>query len=241
MSILTVTKRYLQRIKTKYLLQFSFFFGALFLFYQFMGFVALMNDSNVVHPRDLHNKLKFNTKPRSSDNPKIPIQLYNKNNININTHSYHQNSINNDMSPMITEKHSAVKLPSNNLKSSSSDDVGIITASPQPASPEKTFTCPASGTVIAIDKVNDDYCDCPTDGADEYLTNACSNAVFNCKTQSRGFPRKVPSSALNDGVCDCCDGSDEPSGHILPNPQKDARGTSKLRVMNTPCVNRCNR
>lgn len=76
----------------------------------------------------------------------------------------------------------------------------------------KTFKCPGSNKVIPIEQVNDNYCDCPSvDGVtitDEPGTGACPNAVFYCKNH-KYRPMTVPASRVNDGVCDCCDGSDE--------------------------------
>ncbi|XP_077289239.1 glucosidase 2 subunit beta [Arctopsyche grandis] len=76
------------------------------------------------------------------------------------------------------------------------------------------FTCFSTSTKIPFSWVNDDYCDCPEDGADEPGTNACDNGHFYCATQTkhltgRGTPHLVPSSRVNDGICDCCDGTDE--------------------------------
>ena len=46
------------------------------------------------------------------------------------------------------------------------------------------------------------------DGSDEPGTSACSNGSFYCS--NRGFkPSNLKSSRVNDGICDCCDGSDE--------------------------------
>lgn len=73
----------------------------------------------------------------------------------------------------------------------------------------ETFTCRTSGVVINVDKVNDDYCDCPEDGSDEPQTNACINSKFKCLKSRPKFPHFIPSAWVNDGVCDCCDGSDE--------------------------------
>ncbi len=61
--------------------------------------------------------------------------------------------------------------------------------------------------------VNDDYCDC---GSDEPSTAACSGASFRefaaFKCKNHGFKAiSIPSGHVGDGVCDCCDGSDERS------------------------------
>ncbi|CAE7240831.1 PSL4 [Symbiodinium sp. KB8] len=71
---------------------------------------------------------------------------------------------------------------------------------------------------MPLSKVNDDFCDCP-DGSDEPGTGeanlpharaaACANGKFYCV--NKGFRGVyLPSSRVGDGVCDCCDGSDEP-------------------------------
>ena len=99
------------------------------------------------------------------------------------------------------------------------------------------FTC-NDGSVIDLSRVNDDYCDCIS-GEDEPGTSACSGnsdygrgvaststntnensnggsddnesqkgQLFYCMND--GFMEKsIFTSRVNDGICDCCDGSDE--------------------------------
>ena len=77
------------------------------------------------------------------------------------------------------------------------------------AKQESTFRCEKSGKLIRVEQINDNYCDCPEDGSDEPRTNACANGKFICLKYLKSFPRSIPSAWVNDGVCDCCDGSDE--------------------------------
>lgn len=65
--------------------------------------------------------------------------------------------------------------------------------------------------------MNDEFCDCEVDGLDEPGTSACKNAQFYCVNVGyRG--QFLFSSNVNDGVCDCCDGSDEySSGAVCVN------------------------
>ena len=57
--------------------------------------------------------------------------------------------------------------------------------------------------------INDDYCDC---GHDEMHSSACSfyqtGRMFQCSDR-RHFNQSLFLSRVGDGVCDCCDGSDE--------------------------------
>ena len=57
--------------------------------------------------------------------------------------------------------------------------------------------------------LNDDYCDC---GDDELQSNACSlftgGRLFHC-TDSSLFKQTLFLSRVGDGICDCCNGSDE--------------------------------
>ncbi|XP_041778275.1 uncharacterized protein LOC121596939 [Anopheles merus] len=78
----------------------------------------------------------------------------------------------------------------------------------------KNFRCFTSLREIPWEWVNDDYCDCPDDGSDEPSTSACSRGRFYCKFQrrhntGRGKDMFISSGRVNDGICDCCDGSDE--------------------------------
>ncbi len=88
----------------------------------------------------------------------------------------------------------------------------------------KLFACIGSRQIIEISRVNDDFCDC-LDGSDEPGTSACSGigqAEFLCHNNPSlissdgalvpGAPHWIPSSRVNDGLCDCCDGSDEGEG-----------------------------
>ena len=144
---------------------------------------------------------------------------------------------------------------------------------------------------IAFSQVNDDYCDCPADGADEPGTEACAALVsspllqqpaaddvdeqpviasrFFCRFQLPGAAAGLssaaaaafdydaenlrtiplqwtPHSRVNDGICDCCDGSDEwrnsstltVSAAISASvaSSSSSSSSSKGRV---PCANTC--
>jgi len=61
-----------------------------------------------------------------------------------------------------------------------------------------------------MDEFNDDFCDCRNAKSDEPGTSACSFGTFLCeKSQHPTDAHFVPAMFVNDGVCDCCDGSDE--------------------------------
>eukprot|EP01084_Bolivina_argentea_P170622 295656_1 len=61
---------------------------------------------------------------------------------------------------------------------------------------------------IPMKYVNDDYCDCVHTGDDEPGTSACNHGKFWCINPGYSG-RFIYSSLVNDGLCDCCDGSDE--------------------------------
>lgn len=105
------------------------------------------------------------------------------------------------------------------------------------------FTCFSSGVKIAFAFVNDNYCDCPEDGSDEPGTNACDNGYFYCRFQTRhrsgrGIVQVIPSSRVNDGICDCCDGTDEWAGNFMTNVLP-LSVQKKLGTYQAPCRNTC--
>lgn len=63
--------------------------------------------------------------------------------------------------------------------------------------------------------INDDFCDDIVTGEDETLSSACSGLVTGlklvCKDQ-RHVVQRIYASRVGDGICDCCDGSDERDG-----------------------------
>eukprot|EP01038_Epipyxis_sp_PR26KG_P009870 gene9870-13277_t len=62
----------------------------------------------------------------------------------------------------------------------------------------------------SVDIQNDDFCD-KSNGEDEPRTSACSyisGTSFTCNLGGL-IEQTIPASRVSDGVCDCCDGSDE--------------------------------
>ncbi|KAL8572857.1 hypothetical protein ACOMHN_011106 [Nucella lapillus] len=99
------------------------------------------------------------------------------------------------------------------------------------------FKCLQSQVQIPVERVNDDFCDCP-DSSDEPGTSACPHGRFYCRTQLPNQDAQyVHSSKVNDGICDCCDGSDEWNGRQVPAPMQlhGRRGA----VFHSPCSDRC--
>lgn len=101
-----------------------------------------------------------------------------------------------------------------------------------------TFRCEKSGKIISVLKLNDNYCDCPEDGSDEPRTNACANGRFTCLKHTKSFPESIPSGWVNDGVCDCCDGSDE---WKMKKPEADLPLNLQRRIGRflSPCPDQC--
>lgn len=100
-----------------------------------------------------------------------------------------------------------------------------------------TFKCETTGRQISVDKINDNYCDCPEDGSDEPRTNACANGRFMCLKHAKSFPESIPSGWVNDGVCDCCDGSDEWKMKSVPDLAVSLQ--KKIGRYLSPCPNQC--
>ncbi|XP_049809093.1 uncharacterized protein LOC126252260 [Schistocerca nitens] len=99
------------------------------------------------------------------------------------------------------------------------------------------FVCHSSKQEIDFRLVNDNYCDCPADGSDEPGTNACKNAVFHCEAEA-SLSKSVPSNQVNDGICDCCDGSDEWAQIFFPYRISEEL-QMKLGRYHSPCPNLC--
>jgi len=94
-----------------------------------------------------------------------------------------------------------------------------------------TFRCRDGSKTIPFSQVNDDFCDCESDGSDEPGTNACPNGKFYCRNIG-SVGKTVFSSRVGDGICDCCDGSDEklnPNSKCKNTCHADAREANKGR------------
>ncbi|OQR69085.1 hypothetical protein BIW11_12485 [Tropilaelaps mercedesae] len=106
----------------------------------------------------------------------------------------------------------------------------------------KYFECGGSrrsGDFVDWSAVNDDYCDCGSGVGvnDEPATGACRETHFVCTQDQMA---SVPSSRVNDGICDCCDGSDEWDNQRVPEFARISKEQQHhLGVFQTPCDNRC--
>ncbi|CAM9891445.1 unnamed protein product, partial [Choristocarpus tenellus] len=94
------------------------------------------------------------------------------------------------------------------------------------------------GTVLAWDRVNDDYCDCPKDGSDEPGTSACNTGAFHCVNHGHQEMR-LASSRVGDGVCDCCDGSDETATWTDSGGRDGSEPGESFGSIVTTCKNTC--
>ena len=71
---------------------------------------------------------------------------------------------------------------------------------------KQTFTCFDGSQTISLSHFNDDYRDCP-DGSDE-PSSSDGSGLFVCKNEGY-ISYAIPRWSVGDGICDCCDGSDE--------------------------------
>lgn len=221
-------RKYLPRIRKKDVYIWSIIAAIFFFVYQILCLRLLYDEATSksrIHPKDLN---KVNEVSQFISNDKQQARVNNR--------------LSNKLPPIsskvfVTPKVSKQVDLQSKITSKNSHSISIIKN--EVLSGQSVFKCKTSGILIHIDRVNDDYCDCPEDGSDEPQTNACENSTFKCKKHSRGFPESVPSGFVNDGVCDCCDGSDEWQNHVQhvtlpPSRQK------KLSRHQTPCKNLCN-
>lgn len=72
----------------------------------------------------------------------------------------------------------------------------------------QTFTCFSDSKKIPLSKLNDNYKDCE-DGSDE-PGSSLGPTTFNfyCLNEKH-IPAEIPRWSVGDGICDCCDASDE--------------------------------
>ncbi|KAK8885670.1 hypothetical protein M9Y10_041122 [Tritrichomonas musculus] len=72
----------------------------------------------------------------------------------------------------------------------------------------QTFTCFSDSKKIPLSKLNDNYKDCD-DGSDEPGSSLGPTAFnFYCLNE-KYIPLEIPRWSVGDGICDCCDASDE--------------------------------
>ena len=112
------------------------------------------------------------------------------------------------------------------------DAVAVASPSPSASYPSSVFSCLDGSAYVWLASVNDDYCDC-ADGSDEPGTAACAHSdqahafqqqTFECTRSKRDgqsiVVQRIPASMVDDGVCDCCDGADEPHKQCPDNCKK---------------------
>lgn len=64
---------------------------------------------------------------------------------------------------------------------------------------------------------------------------------FYCTVKTFTGKDNIPASMVNDGICDCCDGSDEwlNKTHQFIPPISQLNLKNKQRIHFTPCIWRC--
>ena len=100
------------------------------------------------------------------------------------------------------------------------------------------YAAPVNG----IFQQNDGYCDDRITGSDEQNSSACSffvrgvnTRVFTCAKSASLDGTMIPLSRVQDGVCDCCDGSDE-RGSPFPVVCEDLCGDAELAAKHAALV-----
>jgi len=74
--------------------------------------------------------------------------------------------------------------------------------------------------IVVISVRDDDFCDDVGDADEETSTSACGYWTVNQRTFlcKRGSTKSLFASRIADGVCDCCDGSDEAETGLVECP-----------------------
>ena len=114
---------------------------------------------------------------------------------------------------MISSARETVEQMTNNIISSTTDSADTTVV----ADDDVFHTCyldTSSNTFARTGSIkNDDYCDCWSTGEDELATAACSMVLVATKSFDCGINgQQIYASRVNDGVCDCINGRDEPIG-----------------------------
>ena len=225
--------RYFHRLRKRTLLKGCLLVGAIFLLYQLLMLVALSEDTKTggrrVHPRDFLLKKELALRKNAEVKAVGLRPVMGDDTVHKYAAKYNAGS----------DPQKPIAAAVSKVREITTPSINFITNKSPPGT--KFFTCQKSGLRIDSSKVNDDYCDCPEDGSDEPLTNACSGMTFRCPKLAPGFARELSSSFLNDGICDCCDGADEWAQH--PPPLKlEKKSLDKLlrhKIVHAPCPDLC--
>lgn len=232
--------RWFPRLRKKQVIAVCVFGAIVFLLYQVLFLVLLNNETQnrtKIHFKDINSKkaVELNKENEMSVIQKNMENKYSSNS-NVISDSVKSKHSENNSKKLKTPKSENAK-NNQTLNHVSSYHIPLDMSNSLKHS-KHNFQCKSSGVSIEYSKLNDNYCDCPEDGSDEPLTNACENSVFYCLKQKKGFMSILPAGFVNDGICDCCDGSDEWAGHTAINPlPRDTQ--KKLHLHHPPCPDLC--